>query len=257
MKVGWIRFGSTSFENRPSTSLPQPSLGARLGVHRRGERLAGRVLEDVDPGPLADRVAQGDPLPGRREVDLDPVALDLRRPVDALGDVGDELLEPRGGVLVVGVGLVPLEHRELGVVLERDPLVAEVLAELVDAVDPADDQALQVELGGDPQVEVAVERVVVGGERARQRAAVERLQDRGLDLDEALGVEPLADRGDRQAPLAEQLAGLGVGDQVELAVAVAQLDVLDPVELVGRRAQALRQQRPSRSPRARARRGGS
>ena len=64
-------------------------------------------------------------------------------------------------------------------------------------------QALQVELGRDPQVEVAVERVVVGGERPRERAAVERLQHRRLDLDEALGVEPLADRGDRRAALAE------------------------------------------------------
>ena len=96
------------------------------------------------------------------------------------------------GLLVVGVGLVPLEHRELGVVLVRDPLVAEVLAELVDLVDAADDEALEVELGGDAQVEVAVERVVVGREGARQGAAVERLQDRRLDLDEAAFVEPAA-----------------------------------------------------------------
>ena len=46
-------------------------------------------------------------------------------------------------------------------------------------------QALEVELGRDAQVERAVERVVVRRERARQRAAVERLQHRRLDLDEA------------------------------------------------------------------------
>ena len=118
-------------------------------------------------------------------------------PAPPLGDPGDEQLEPGRRVLVVGVGLVPLEHRELGVVLWRDALVAEVLAELVDAIDPADDEPLQVELGRDPQVEVAVEGVVVGGERARQGAAVERLQDRRLDLDEAVVVEPAADLGDR------------------------------------------------------------
>ena len=99
------------------------------------------------------------------------------------------------GLLVVGVGLVPLEHRELGVVLVGDALVAEVLAELVDAVDAADDEPLEVELGRDPQVEVAVERVVVGGEGPRQGAAVERLQDRRLDLDEAVLVEPAAHLG--------------------------------------------------------------
>ena len=124
-------------------------------------------------------------------------ALDLGRPQHPLGDLGDQQLEVVRGLLVVGVGLVPLEHRELGVVLVRDALVAEVLAELVDAVDAADDEALEVELGRDPQVEVAVEGVVVGGEGPRQGAAVERLQDRRLDLDEAVLVEPAADLGDR------------------------------------------------------------
>ena len=69
--------------------------------------------------------------------------------------------------------------------LVGDPLVAEVLAELVDPLEAADDAALEVQLGGDAQVQVAVELVVVGRERARERAAVQRLQDRRLDLDEA------------------------------------------------------------------------
>jgi hypothetical protein len=48
-------------------------------------------------------------------------------------------------------------------VLERHALVAEVLAELVDALEAADDQPLEVQLGGDAQAEVAVERVEVRG----------------------------------------------------------------------------------------------
>ena len=99
-------------------------------------------------------------------------------------------------VVVVGVGLVPLEHRELGVVLEADALVAEVLADLVDALEAADDAALEVELGGDAQVEVALELVVVGHEGPRHGAAVERLQDGRLDLDEAALVEKA--RGSRR-----------------------------------------------------------
>jgi hypothetical protein len=57
-------------------------------------------------------------------------------------------------------------------VLVADALVAEVLAELVDLVYAPHDQPLQVQLGGDPQVEVPIEGVVVGGERTRQRAPV-------------------------------------------------------------------------------------
>ena len=70
-----------------------------------------------------------------------------------------------------GVRPVELEHRELGVVLRRDPFVAEVAVDLVDPLEAADHQPLQVQLGRDAQVEVDVERVVVRHERAAPRAA--------------------------------------------------------------------------------------
>src|SRR5215218_4714988 len=88
----------------------------------------------------------------------------------------------------------------------------------------------------------------MGRERPRQRSAVEWLKDRRLDLDEALVVEPPARLGDRRAALAKELARLRVGDQVELAMAVPKLRVLEAVELVRRRAKALGQERPTGEP---------
>ncbi len=82
----------------------------------------------------------------------------------------------------------------------------------------------------------------MGGERPGQGAAVERLQHRGLDLEEAVLVEPATDLGDGPGPDAEDLAAVLVGDQVELAAAVAGLGVLEAVELVRRRAQRFGQQ---------------
>ena len=114
-----------------------------------------------------------------------------------------------------------------------DALVAEVLADLVDALEAAHDQALQVQLVGDPQEQVAVELVVVGHERPRQRAAVERLEDRRLDLEEAALVEPAPDGADDLGAEDEELARLRVREQVDLAVAVAGLDVLEAVVLLG------------------------
>jgi hypothetical protein len=78
---------------------------------------------------------------------------------------------------------------------------------------------------------------VVRRERARHRAAVQRLQHGGLDLDEPVLVEVPAHGGDDPRPCLEELAGLGVGHEVELALAEARLDVAQPVVLVGRRAQ--------------------
>ena len=83
-----------------------------------------------------------------------PAEGDLRRPDRLARDGLDELLDPPHRVLVVRVGLVPLDHGELGRVLVGDALVAEVAAQLVDALEAADDQPLEVELGRDAEVEV-------------------------------------------------------------------------------------------------------
>jgi phage terminase large subunit-like protein len=55
--------------------------------------------------------------------------------------------------VIVGVGLVELQHGELGIVLRADALVAEVAVDLVDAVKAADDQPLQIKLRRDAQKE--------------------------------------------------------------------------------------------------------
>jgi hypothetical protein len=56
---------------------------------------------------------------------------------------------------------VELARGELGVVREVDALVAELAAHLVDAVEAADDELLEVELGRDAHEEVQVQVVVV------------------------------------------------------------------------------------------------
>ncbi len=130
-----------------------------------------------------------------------------------------------------------------GRVLGGDALVAEHLAHVVDVLHAADDAAVEEQLDGDAQVEVAVERVVVGRERSRAGAARQRLQRGRFDLHEVALGQPFADREDDLVARDEQLARLLVGDQVELAVAVARARVAQAVVLVRRRAQRLGQQR--------------
>ncbi len=88
---------------------------------------------------------------------------------------------------VVAVGLIELEHRELGIVPRADPLVAIDAAQLVDPLHAADQQPLEVQLQRDPQEQLHVERVVMRLERPGRGAAGDRVQRRPFDLDEALG----------------------------------------------------------------------
>ena len=164
-----------------------------------------------------------------------PTKHDLRRPEHLERDVLDELLHPLHRVPEVGVGLVPLEHRELGLVLVRDALVAEVLPDLVHLLQPAHDQPLQVQLGRDAQVEVRVELVVVRDERPREGAAVAGLEHRRLDLDEAALVEPAPDRRHHAERVMKAARVSSFTSEVEVALAVARLGVLQPVVDVGQR----------------------
>src|SRR5829696_3156181 len=107
--VGWTSSGSTYRESRWSTSDAQVSSAA--GASRPCSPMAAC---SVARSRVAKRLAR----PGRREFELARVAR-------VLGHERDERLAAARDVVVIRIGLVPLEHRELGVVLERHALVAE------------------------------------------------------------------------------------------------------------------------------------
>ena len=145
------------------------------------------------------RVHELDPRPGLGELEVVPAEGRLRATDGRARRLLDERLAALHRVGVVRVRLVPLHLCELGRVLVRVALVAEVLGQLVDLLQASDDESLEIELVGDAQVEVLVEQVRVRDERLGETAAVARLQNRGLHLDEALGVEIRADRADAPA----------------------------------------------------------
>src|SRR5262249_19126690 len=114
--------------------------------------------------------------------------------------------------------------------------------DLEHAVEPADDEALQVELRRDAEVERHVERIVMRDERPRRRAARDRLHDRRLDLEVIALGEEATDRGDRPAPDREDAPPLRVDDQAAVPLPIARPAVLEPVPLLGQRRDRLREQ---------------
>ena len=127
--------------------------------------------------------------------------------------------------------------------LGRDAFVAEVAVDLVDAVHAADHQALEVELGRDAQEEVHVERVMVRGERLGHSSAGDGMHHRGFDFDEGIGVEEASHRLHNFRALDEDLAHVGVHGEIDIAAAIAGLDVLQAVPFFRQREQVLNQKR--------------
>jgi hypothetical protein len=126
----------------------------------------------------------------------------------------------------------------------RDSLVAKAAADLEHLVEAADDQPLQVQLGGDPQIEIGIEGVVMRDERARRGTAGDRMEDRRLHLDKALRPQPLPHALDHIAAQHEQLATAVVGPQIDLALTVAGLDIGHPAPLVAEGAAGVGQEHP-------------
>ena len=174
----------------------------------------------------------------RAEIERLALVFHLARAAHHVGDALEHPLDHVHQVAVVRVGLVQLEHRELGVVPRGQPFVAEVAVDLVHALEAADDEALQVQLRCDAQVHVDVERVVMRDERLGHRAARDHLQHRRLDFHEVERVEEAAQVLHDARALAEHLAALVADDQVDVALAVALLDVGEAVPLVRQAAAA-------------------
>ena len=92
--------------------------------------------------------------------------------------MADQLLDQLRDLLEIRVGPIAFEHGELRIVPARDAFVAEVAVHLENLVETADEQSLQIKLRRDPQKEIDPERLVMGAERLRRRAACDRLQHR-------------------------------------------------------------------------------
>ena len=148
---------------------------------------------------LPQQRVDGTPRPGGLELDGALPHDDLSGADHLRGQGRDHVLHQLHDGVVVHVGPVQLHHGELGVVDQRDALVAEVLADLEDAIESSHQQPLEIQLGRDAQVEVGVERVVVGHERAGQGPTGQGLQNGGLHLDEPLRLQIAAHGRDQLA----------------------------------------------------------
>ena len=107
---------------------------------------------------------------------------------------------------------------------------------------PPTSSRLSGQLERDAQVGVEVEGVVVGDERSGGGPALLEVEDRRLDLEVVASAQLLADGVDRGDAHLEDPTGVGVDDEVDVALAVAGVDVGEALPLVGQRAQRLGQQ---------------
>ena len=134
------------------------------------------------------------------------------------------------------------------VVPGADALVAEIPADLENPLHPADQKPLEVKLRADAQEKLHVERVMMGSERAGSRSAVDGLKHRRVDLEIILLNQVVAHSLDDRASLTKDLLDIRVGEQINVAAPVAEVDVGQTVPFLGRRQDSLGEHRQCVSP---------
>ena len=144
---------------------------------------------------LNDGLAHGHAPPfGDGPVDLKRTPLRLAAAGYVFGGLYDHVLSEIHDLAKIGIGLVELEHGELGIPAPAQSLVAKVAIDLVDPIKPPNGQALQVELGRDAQKKIHIQCVVMSLKRLRDCATSNGLHHRRFDFDEPMLVEIAPER---------------------------------------------------------------
>lgn len=146
--------------------------------------------------------------------------------------MAEEVFDAGHHVFEVGVSFVPFEEGEFGVVTVGDAFVAEDAANFVDFGDVAANDALEVKLEGDSEFDFEIVGVVVSKEGAGGGATGFELEERGFDFEVTAGIKESADFADDSGSVEELLAGFSVCDEVEVAVAIALIDIGEAVPLL-------------------------
>ena len=144
--------------------------------------------------------------------------------------------------MIIHIGLIDLHGGKLRVVGGVHALVPENAANLIHLVKAAHNQPFQIQLCFNPQEHVNVQGVVVGFKGSGSRANLQGVQDGRIHLQETPAVQEMPDGVDDAGAPDEGFPHLGVYDHVQVALAIAQVHVLQAVPLFGQRLQALGQQ---------------
>ncbi len=106
-----------------------------------------------------------------------------------------------------------------------DALIAKIAIDLVNAIESAHYQPLQIKLRRDAQVQIHVERIVVRDERPRRRSAQNRMHHWRFHFHVAAFVKKIANFPDDFRARNKNFSRPVIHDQIEITPPVALLDI--------------------------------
>ncbi|OQA02059.1 MAG: hypothetical protein BWY71_00165 [Planctomycetes bacterium ADurb.Bin412] len=191
---------------------------------------------------LGEKLGVGFACPGLPVLDRFAVKLQFHVLAALLHQGTDQLLHQIHHDPVIRIGLVHLAHGKFRIVSGTDPLVAEIPVHLEYFFHPADQEPFQIEFGCDPQIQIHIQRVMMGNERLGSRSAGNGLHHGGFHLLEPAPGQKFPDRLDDGGPVPEGGHDLRIGKQIHIPLPVPKLHILQAMPFFRRGQGCLAQQ---------------
>ena len=154
-----------------------------------------------------------------------------------LSHVRDQAGKQIGHIIVIGIGLIGFQTGKFRIMAFINTFVAEVAADFKHTVKTADDQTLQIKLRSNAQIQIHVQRIVMGNERFGVGAAHNRMKHRCFYLQKTVLLEPTADSRGYLATFPIDFLAVLVHNKVNIALTITGIDIGQAVEFLRQRLQ--------------------
>src|SRR3989338_731966 len=126
-----------------------------------------------------------------------------------------------------------------------NPFVAKVAVELKDALDAPNQEAFEKEFRRHPQVEIQIQRVVVGDKRPGRRASGDGLHHRRLHLQKIPLLKKAPNETNNPRAPFKHLSDLLIDHEIDIPLPVAGLDIRQTMPFLRQRPQTFAEQADS------------
>ena len=205
--------------------------------------LVGLNFIKVNARDLLHSVCHVQPLPGRRHIEFLALICQNRSAVHCHLSLVHDLLRHIHRGFHITVGHIAFHRCEFRIVIPVHAFVAEHMTHLVNTVQSADDQPLQIKLVGDAHIQIDVKGVVMSDKRPCVGSAGNRRQDRRVHLHVTVVLfQHPFDLVYDLCSLDKSVANLRVHNQIHISLTIAKIRVLQSVPLVRQYLQGFAQQ---------------
>mmetsp|Transcript_91884 Transcript_91884/g.134285 ORF Transcript_91884/g.134285 Transcript_91884/m.134285 type:complete len:259 (+) Transcript_91884:432-1208(+) len=198
----------------------------------------------IDSSGLCNEIIHAHAPPRALQRNGRTLVIDFKAAAYLHGIFTNDILRDADHILVVSVGFIEFNAGELGVVARADAFIAEDSPELEHPLESTDHHPLEVQLRGDAQVELHIQRIVVRDKGASIGTPNVTGHHGSLDFDIVAILQIAAHALHDGCAFAERVADLSIHNQVHIAPPVPDIYVGEPLKLVGKRQDGLGEHRP-------------